>query len=201
MDREEYTKILKRYIPENAIANVLDLLEDNPTIFNIKRQRVTKHGDFRVLPNGQTKISVNHNLNPYHFLLTLIHELAHLKVYRKYGKVQAHGEEWKQTFKYMMLPFISNTIFPNDLLPYLAQYFINPKAATGSDAQLSLALKKYDPDNDKILLDTIEEGSQFIFRGQHFVKGKKARTRITCTEIKSKRKYLIHQNAEVEVSK
>lgn len=200
MNREEYTTILQKYIPENAIANVLDLLEANPTHLNITKQRKTKHGDFRVLPNGQTKISVNHNLNPYHFLLTLIHELAHLKVYRKYGKVQAHGKEWKQTFKYMMLPFISNTIFPNDLLPYLAQYFINPKAATGSDVQLSLALKKYDPANGKVVLDSLKEGSQFKFRDQDFVKGKKARTRITCTELKSKRKYLIHQNTEVEVS-
>ncbi len=200
MDRVQYAKVLQNYIPEKAVEKLIDLLEENPTILKITKQRKTKHGDFRVLPNKQTQVSVNHNLNPYHFLLTLIHELAHLKVYRQYGKVQPHGKEWKQTFKYMMLPFINNTIFPNDLLPYLAQYFINPKAATGSDVQLSLALKKYDPINGKVILDSLEEGSQFKFRGQDFVKGKKARTRITCMDIKSKKEYLIHQNTEVEVS-
>ena len=199
LDRDHYTAILKQHLPEAAIPGVLDLLEEHPAIFKITRERHTKQGDFKVLRDGQLQISVNHNLNPYSFLLTLIHELAHLVTYKNHRWAKPHGSEWKYTFKMMMLPFINNEVFPNDLLPYLAQYFINPKAATGSDVQLTIALKKYDVPNGKTLLYEIKKGSIFEFRDKKFQLGDKRRTRFECTDVLSQKKYLIHQNAEVSL--
>ncbi len=96
-----------------------------------------------------------------------------------------------------MLEFLNNEVFPDELLPNLAKYMINPKAATGSDVQLSIALKKYDAPSDTVNLFELNTGNQFVLRNKSFVLGEKRRTRYECLERKTKRKYLIHQNAEV----
>jgi hypothetical protein len=199
LDKEKYHRILIEYIPENAIDGVITLLEIHPVYFEISRERTTKLGDFRVLRTGQLKITVNHNLNKYNFLLTLIHELAHLITHKKFKRVKPHGIEWKNEFQTLMLPFLNNLVFPNDLLPYLAHYLKNPKAATGSDAKLAIALKKYDAPNDKTYLFQLEKGTHFQLQNKSFILGNKRRTRYECVEVGTKRKYVVHMNAEVEV--
>lgn len=201
MDKGKYHQILKEYIPNNAIDGVLSILNRHPIHIKITRERQTKQGDFRILRNGEAQISVNHNLNKYSFLLTLVHELAHWLTYKKYQRVKPHGIEWKNEFKYLMLPFLNNAIFPNDTLPYLAQYLKSPKAATGSDVQLSIALKKYDAQTDTVSLFELSLGSQFKLRNKIFVLGEKRRTRYECMDQRTKRKYLIHQNADVKLIK
>lgn len=198
MDKLRYRQILKEYIPEASVEGILSLFEKYPIHLKITKERLTKQGDFRILKNGKAQISVNHNLNPYQFLLTLVHEFAHWLTYKKHKRVKPHGKEWKQTFKYLMLPYLNSDIFPSELLPYLAKYFINPKAATGSDVQLSIALKKYDLASTDISLEELTFGSQFILRNKTFVLGNKRRTRYECLDQKTKKKYLIHQNASVQ---
>ena len=110
----------------------------------ISNPRKTKLGDFKVI-NNVMQISINNDLNPYSFLITLTHELAHAFVYLKYGSlVKPHGVEWKNTFKSLMLNFINQSVFPDELLRLLSRHLINPKASTMSDIKLSFALRKYD---------------------------------------------------------
>ena len=130
-----------KYIPENAIDLVQSLVEQHKINLKIVNQRQTKHGDFRQLAGGEFQITINNTLNPFQFLLTLIHEIAHHVTFEKYGKIQPHGKEWKQQFQHLMLPFLHPTIFPNHMLTPLAHYLKNPKASTDSDVKLSLALK------------------------------------------------------------
>lgn len=197
MDKEKYHQVFNEYLPKNAIDGIISLLEEYPIHVKITRERISKQGDFKILQNGQSQISINHNLNRYQFLLTLVHELAHWLTYKKYKRVKPHGKEWKLEFKYLILPFLTDNIFPSELLPYLAKYFINPKAATGSDVQLSIALKKYDAPSDTINLFELNTGSHFVLRNKTFILGNKRRTRYECLDQRTKRKYLIHQNAEV----
>jgi hypothetical protein len=198
MNKKEHQIILKDYIPEAAIEGIITLLDKHPIYFEISKERVTKLGDFRILRNGQPKITVNHNLNKYNFLITLVHELAHFTTYKKHKKVKPHGKEWKNEFRNLMLPFLNNFVFPNDVLSYLAQYLKNPKAATGSDVQLSIALKKYDTDTNQTYLFQLKKGDAFKLRNKLFTLGNKRRTRYEAIEIKTKKKYLIHQNAEIK---
>ena len=193
--------LLKKHIPEAAHASLFNLLDKHPIHIKITRERLTKQGDFRVLRNGEAQISVNHNLNKYSFLLTLVHEIAHWLTHKKYKRMKPHGAEWKNEFKYLMLPFLNNDVFPNDTLPYLAQYLKNPKAATGSDVQLSIALKKYDAPTDTISLFELSLGNQFKLRNKTFILGEKRRTRYECMDQKTNKKYLIHQNADVRLVK
>jgi len=202
MDKAAYRETLTEYLPESALDGIIELLQKHPLHFIISRERKTKHGDFRIKRNGQPQITVNHNLNPYQFLITLVHEIAHFTTHIKHKRkkgIKPHGIEWKMEFQHLMLPFLNNTVFPNDVLPYLAFYLKNPKAATGSDPKLTYALKKYSSPTDKVCIFELEKGTNFNLNGKTFSLGNKRRTRYECIEVNTKHKYLINQNAEVDV--
>lgn len=193
-------ELLKQYIPKHALPSVLDLLASEELVVKIKSERKTRHGDYKPLPSGKHQITVNSNLNPYRFLITLIHEIAHFEAYKSYGRIiKPHGKEWKQTFQHLMLPFLRPEIFPKDLLPLLANHFKNPKASSDTDTVLALALKRYNPPNDKHFVFEIPEGQHFkLYNGKLFKKGKQRRKRFECLELKTGRLYLFNPNAEVE---
>ena len=193
---------LKDFIPNAALDQVSKLILHDNLVVKIKKERKTRHGDYRRLPNGKHQITINSNLNPYRFLITLIHEIAHFEAYTTYGKlIKPHGPEWKSIFQHLMLPFIRPEVFPNDVLPLLAIHFKNPKASSDSDPVLSLKLKQYDPPNGKTFIFEVPEGSTFrLYNGKVFRKGPKRRTRFECTELASGRLYVFNPNAEVELS-
>lgn len=194
---------LQKYIPQAAINPVFELIKEHNIHLKIVNERVTRHGDYRKLPTGKHQITVNSNLNTYRFLITLLHEIAHLLAFKKYGKfIKPHGLEWKRTFQYLMLPFLNPVIFPSKLLPLLALHFKNPKASSDTDTQLSLALKQYDAPNDKNYIFEIPMGGKFrLYNGKIFQRGNKRVKRYECLEIASGRIYLFNPNAEVEFLK
>lgn len=193
--------ILKKYLPERSVDIIFSLIKQENIHLKIVRERVTRHGDYRRMTNGQHLITINAGANPYRFLITLVHEIAHLHAFKKYGKnIKPHGTEWKYTFQHLMLPFINPEIFPKDLLPVLARHFKNPKASSDTDAYLSIALKSYDPVNNKNYIFEIPEGSTFrISNGKVFIKGKKRIKRYECIEISTRKIYIFQPNAEVEL--
>ncbi|MBT3872760.1 MAG: sprT domain-containing protein [Flavobacteriaceae bacterium] len=194
-------KTLEKYIPQASVASVFQLITTHNVYLKIVNERLTRHGDYRKMPNGQHQITINSNLNTYRFLITLIHEIAHLITFKKYGNlVKPHGNEWKHTFQQLMLPYIRPEIFPNQLLPYLAIHFKNPKASSDTDAKLSLALKHYDAPNDKNYIFEIPFGGDFrLYNGKVFKRGKKLVKRYECLEIATGKIYLFNPNAEVEI--
>ncbi|MFS4456569.1 SprT-like domain-containing protein [Maribacter sp. 2304DJ31-5] len=193
---------LKKYLPERAVPLCFDLVRDYHVHLKIVNERVTRHGDYRRLPNGHHQITVNATLNKYRFLITLVHEVAHLVAFEKYGRnIKPHGLEWKRTFQYLMLPFIRPEIFPSKLLPLLAQHFKNPKASSSTDANLSIALKQFDlVESDKTYVFELPIGSLFrIYNGKLFKKGNKKVKRYECVELETGKMYLFQPNAEVEL--
>jgi hypothetical protein len=194
---------LSKYIPENAVKSVFELIVANQVHLKIVNERVTRHGDYRKGANGKHEITVNANLNKYKFLITLIHEISHLVAFEKFGRnIKPHGDEWKYSFQILMVPYIRPEIFPPNLLPLLARHFKNPTASSDTDATLSLALKQYDEQNDKNYIFEIPYGSVFrISNGKIFKKIAQRVKRYECVEINSGRIYLFNPNAEVELLK
>ncbi|MCX2679671.1 SprT-like domain-containing protein [Galbibacter sp. EGI 63066] len=194
-------EVLRKYLPERAVEPCFELIRVNHVHLKIVNERVTRHGDYRTMPDGSHQITVNANLNKYRFLITLVHEIAHLVAFTKYGRsIKPHGVEWKKTFQKMMLPFIRPEIFPSSLLPVLANHFRNPRASSDTDAHLSVALKEFDPQNDKNYIFELPYGSLFrIYNGRVFKKGNKRVKRYECVEVKSGKTYLFQPNAEVEL--
>ncbi|WP_442957530.1 SprT-like domain-containing protein [Polaribacter sp.] len=162
-------------------------------------QRASKHGDFRSLPNGRFQITVNNNLNKFQFLLTLVHEIAHHVTHQKFGRVQPHGMEWKAVFQHLMLPFLHPDIYPNEMLPYLANYLKNPKASTDSDVNLSLVLRGSVAESGKNFIFDIPFGNLFVFKNTIYKRGNKRRTRYECLNMSTKKVYLFNQNIEVKI--
>ena len=197
------TDLLAKYIPTAAVNPVFELIKRHNVHLKIVNERVTRHGDYKKLPNGGHQITVNANLNKYRFLITLIHEIAHLVAFKDYGRsIKPHGKEWKHVFRQLMLPYIRPEIFPSALLPLLAIHFKNPKASSDTDSKLSLELKAYDPPNDKNYIFEIPYGGTFrLYNGKMFKRGNKRVKRYECLELSTGRIYLFNPNAEVEFIK
>lgn len=200
---EKILAAIKNRVPENSLSILEGWFRDYTFLLVVSKTRHTKLGDYRAkrmyLPH---RISVNHNLNQYAFLITLTHEFAHLLVFEKYkNKVAPHGLEWKNQFAELLLILLESKVFPTDLEEILFQHVKNPAASSVRDMKLTQQLKKYDTDDVSVIhLLELEEGALFSLKNNRiFVKGQKRRTRFLCQEKSTKKQYLIHGAAEVVV--
>jgi SprT protein len=191
---------IKEFVPGAALPLLSKYLELWKVNILISRKRVSKHGDFRAYPNGGHRITVNQTSNPYRFLITTLHEIAHLVTFLNHGVgIKPHGTAWKKTYQKIMQPFLTEDIFPEKLLTALLHHFKNPKASSDSDLNLSLALNKYEAENEKNYIFELEQGVIFeIHNGKKFVMGKKRVKRFECRELSSLRIYLFSPNAQVK---
>lgn len=193
---------LAKYIPDFAVKPAFELIVTHGVHLKIVNERATRHGDYRKALNGKHEITVNGSLNKYRFLVTLIHEIAHLVAFEQYGRnIKPHGNEWKRTFQQLMVPYIRPEIFPNQLLPLLARHFRNPSASSDTDTTLSLALKQFDQQKDNAnYVFEIPYGTVFRIKNGKVFKKMAVRTkRFECIEISTGKTYLFNPNAEVEI--
>lgn len=201
----DFTKQLSKYIPEQAAPIISKWINDTGCRFKVTRSRQTKLGDYTAPFKGDThQITVNHDLNPFAFLITTIHEFAHLKTYQDFKhKVKPHGIEWKDNFKNLMLPFLTLHIFPKDIVDAIANYMNNPAASSCTDLNLSRVLRKYDNKvGESVHIEDLPEHSIFSLQnGRTFQKGEKLRKRFKCVELSTNKTYLVHPLAEAYLIK
>lgn len=197
----DFSKQLSQYLPEAAAPIISAWINDTGCQFRVSRSRRTKLGDYTAPFRGAShKISVNHDLNPYAFLITTIHEFAHLQTWKQYKhRVKPHGIEWKGHYKQLMVPFLQLGVFPADVRHAIVQYMENPAASSCTDIHLYRALRKYDENADEqCTIESIPPNSIFALEnGRVFEKREKLRKRYKCVELKTDRTYLIHPMAEV----
>jgi SprT protein len=200
VSREKILSILQLHIPAPAVEYCFNLWADHTFVFKLRKARVTKVGDFSFRIGKIPCITVNADLHPYSFLITYLHEVAHLHVHLTAGhRVEAHGDQWKKSFRQLMLPVLTEDVFPAGLLVLLKNHMVNPKASSFSDSALTAALRSHDHrQRSALLLSQIPEGSIFGLHGRWFKKGKIKRTRVMCREINTKKNYLVP--ADVPVS-
>jgi len=166
--------------------------------FIVSPPRKTKLGDFRVGRAGKAhRISVNGNLNPYSFLVTTVHEFAHLGCYLRHGNAVApHGKEWKSLYVKLMRPFVDRGDFPEDLTYALRKHLNKPKASSCTCPILSRALAEYD-DQEGEPLGSFRPGDVFIFMDKNYKYLRLRRTRVLCERLTDGKHYLISNRARV----
>jgi len=188
-----YREILEEYLPEKAVPLALKWLENSNVQLKITKTRSSKLGDYRPpLHKKFHRISVNFDLNKFNFLITMVHEFAHLKVWELYQRnVKPHGTEWKRTFMELMEPFFSEDIFPAELKIVLQQYMKNP-TSTSMNTRLIKKLREYDKVQNYLTLEDIPFNSCFrIYNGIVFEKLEKMQKRFKCKRIDNTRIYLV----------
>jgi SprT protein len=198
-------KVLAKYMPETAAPIISKWIDLYKCDFKIAKQRGTKLGDYMPPQRGNGhKISVNHNLNTYSFLITTVHEFAHLITWNQFkNSVKPHGQEWKENFNVLMRPFFELKIFPADVNKAIISYLKNPAASSCSDVNLFNTLKSYNPKTTGLVSITeIAENDIFCLKnGKVFKKLNKIRTRFKCLELETNRFYLFSVVAEVYIPK
>lgn len=194
---------LEKYIPDGCIGKVLQFLTTYKIHLTITKQRLTLLGDYRHAHQGKNhRISVNGNLNKYSFLITLLHEVAHLLAFEKNGSgIQPHGKEWKGEFSNVLATFLKDKVFPDDIEKALLVSIKNPAASSCGDVQLMRVLKGYDPKADGFLtIEQLEPGTLFSIKdGRKFIRGEKIRTRYKCKEVGTQKLYLFNSLYEVMI--
>ncbi len=193
-------EIFEKYLPKNAVDYCVKLWNYHQFHFKITKPRHSKLGDYCYSRQKGHAITVNSNLNQYSFLITYLHEIAHLVVQKNYIRHrQPHGKEWKEAFRQLLNPVIELEVFPADVHKAVLIYHKNPTASTGSHNILSTTLRNYDHQPEGFAqLNHLVENEVFQLNGRLFSKGPLRRTRFFCKEITSGKNYVILGRAMVQ---
>lgn len=195
---------LNDYLPAGSFDPVVGLINQYKVHLTVTKARKSVLGDYRHAFQGANhKITVNGNLNQYEFLITLLHELAHLLCFEQFrNRVEAHGKEWKNIYSALLSEFIQLQIFPEDIHKALKKTLLNPAATANGETKLLLVLRKYNTIQKEgfAFVANIAEGTLFeSLNGKIFKRGKKRRIRIECIEIASGQVYSFSALTEVKL--
>lgn len=201
---EHPMQALAAYLPDNTFELVTAYLHHYKVHLTITRQRKSVLGDYRHAgQGGNHRISINGNMNKFEFLVTLLHELAHLLTFEQHkNRVEPHGKEWKSQYSRLLVDFVQHKVFPADIERALKKSIMNPAATANGETDLLLVLRKYDAKKKEGYLHVIDvpEGSLFeTENGRIFRKGAKRRKRFECMEIKTGLLYTFSPISEVKI--
>ncbi len=194
---------LKAYLPAGTFDTIVGWINEYKVHLTVTKARKSVLGDYRHAFEGANhKITVNGNLNKYEFLITLLHELAHLLCFEQYrNRVEAHGKEWKTIYASLLASFIQMGVFPEDIHKALKKTLLNPAATANGETKLLLVLRKYNMVQKEGYewVANIAEGNLFeSLNGKIFRRGKKRRIRIECVELATGHVYSFSALTEVK---
>jgi hypothetical protein len=197
---EKLVQQISPFVPSEAADIVVRWIIDHKIQLTITEKRISLLGDYR-WPDGSRghRISINGDLNRYAFLVTFVHEMAHLTVWQKYfNHVATHGKEWKNEFRELMDEFTGRRIFPGDIRSALKKYLVDPSSTHCDDPKLMKVLNKYNRE-PTLHLEDLPRNALFEWsNGRVFKKGEKLRKRYKCYDLKTQRIYLFSAVAEVK---
>ncbi|MFM8414276.1 MAG: SprT-like domain-containing protein [Planctomycetota bacterium] len=199
------TRLVRPLLPPPVVGYVGDLVARQPVELRLSRPRRTKLGDHRPPTRATSvhRITINEDLNPYAFLTTLLHEIAHAATWERHRgrrRVKPHGREWKEQFAGILAPVVTAGLLPAGVTAALSRYLENPAAASCSDRGLVLALAEFDaPTVGKVRVEDLDERMVFkAANGAVFRAGRMIRSRRACFELSTGREYRVHGLAFVE---
>ena len=189
-------KVLEKFLPENALPYIKIWFGSYPCHLKITKNRNSKLGDYRKLPDKSHQITVNGTLEPQLFFFVLTHELAHLIAFEKYGRrISPHGAEWKQTFREMLLE--SLTVYAEDLRPIIQKFSKSPKANFMASPDLVKYFHVPKEDDEQTFIENLKKGELFEYKKEIFVIEETTKKRYLCRNLKSGLKYKVNTLAQV----
>lgn len=194
---------LARFLPTGSFDYVVQYLYQYKVHLTVAKSRKSVLGDYRHAHQGNNhRISVNGNLNVYEFLITLLHELAHLLTYEQYkNRVEPHGKEWKAIYSKLLIDFVGFGVFPSEIVSALQKSIISPAATANGETELLMVLRKYNSVKKEgvCFIADLPEGALFkLSNGKIFKKGGLRRKRYTCIELKTGLMYTVSAITEVK---
>ena len=203
---EHPMQALADFLPEGSFQSVIQYIQHFKVHLTITQKRRSVLGDYRHAVMGKNhRISINGNLNQFEFLITLLHELAHLLTFEKFSnKVEPHGKEWKSIYSTLLIDFVQQQIFPPDIVKALQKSIINPAATANGETELLMVLRKYDQKKREGYFHIADLPVGAVCQtedGRIFKKGNKRRKRFACVEIATGHKYSISPISEVRIVK
>ena len=197
-------EILRSYLPEKSIEEVCNLLILLPVTMKIVNPRKRIHGSYRK-PRSASElhlITVNGDLNPYTFLVTLLHEIAHLQANINHKSLK-HDDKWKHCFTLLLKQFIDLDVFPDDVRFALEKHIQNMKSSDFLDIFLTKTLQKYNTQSlvsqDFIHLEDVPENTLFWFGNKKMKKQTLIRKYYLCKDLKTNKMYRCHPLMEVSL--
>lgn len=188
--------VLEKFLPENTLPFLKIWFGDYPCHLKITKNRNSKLGDYRKLPDKSFQITINGTLEPQLFFFVLTHELAHLIAFEKYGRrISPHGMEWKQTFREMLLESIN--VYQEDLKPIILKFSKSPKA----NFMASPELVKYfhrEAEEGLIFIENLMIGDSFDYKNEVFLIEETAKKRYLCKNLKNGKKYYFKNLVQVK---
>lgn len=200
---EHPMQALAGFLPPGSFDPVVDYLHRYQVHLTVTKKRKSVLGDYRHAHHGANhRITVNGDLNQYEFLITLLHELAHLLTFEQFGRrVEPHGIEWKRTYSGLLQDFIGRQFFPEDIVKALRKSVMNPAATANGEMELLKVLRRYNPVQQRngIMIEELPDGALFeTDKGKQFRKLHKRRTRIECVELRTGLHYSFSPITEVK---
>jgi hypothetical protein len=194
--------IFQKYVNPDAVDFCVNLWYNHEFILKITKPRKSIRGNF-IFNSKENRfiITINGDLNPYSFLFTFLHEVAHLITFKKFGnQVFPHGKEWKKIFSELLIEAYTLNLFPKNIDSVLVDFLANPKATVNASQKIETFFSSFDVEQKQIpFLKDLENGSVFYFQQKKFKKIKLRRTRVLCLELDSAKNYLISAIARVRI--
>lgn len=188
--------VLQRYLPEHTLPFLRKWFADYYIHIKITKNRNSKLGDYRQMPDRSHQITLNSTLQPELFFFVLTHELAHLLAFQKFGyRIAPHGAEWKQTFREMLLESIG--VYDLALQPIIRKFSRSPKANFMSSPELVRYFHIEDAEDPSVFLETLDVGQFFTYRNATYIINEKDKKKYICTQQPSGRKFFFKPLARV----
>ncbi|MCW3160659.1 SprT-like domain-containing protein [Chryseobacterium oryctis] len=188
---------LEKYLPQNTLQYLKIWFSDYYIHIKITRNRNSKLGDYRKLPDSSHEITINSTLQPQLFFFVLTHELAHLLAFEKYGRrISPHGNEWKHTFRQMLLQSID--VYEEDLKPLLIKFSKSPKANFMASPDLVKYFHIGKQDDNQVFVEELKKGDFFLYRNEKYLLEGLIKKNYLCLNLATGRKYSFKPLARVE---
>jgi hypothetical protein len=188
---------LEKYLPQNTLQYLKICFSDYYIHIKITRNRNSKLGDYRKLPDNSHEITINSTLVPQLFFFVLTHELAHLIAFEKYGRrISPHGNEWKDTFRRMLLESIE--VYDEALKPIIAKFSRSPKANFMASPDLVKYFHIEKQDDRLQFIEELKEGDYFMYRNEKYFLEGLIKKNYLCKNLATGRKYSFKPLARVE---